>query len=102
MNSAVINIKTDATVKSNAKKVAADLGISLSALINGFLRDLVKSKTVKFSADNEIPSEYMIKALKENAIDRKKGRISPAFNNIDDEVAWLNDPNARYENGDKV
>ena len=102
MNTTVINIKTDPQVKKQAQSVAAELGISLSGLINGFLKDLIKTKTVKFSANDEIPSEYMIKALKESERDIKRGRISPAFNNIDEEIAWLNNPNARYENGDKV
>lgn len=102
MNTAVINIKTEPTTKKQAQKVASELGISLSGLINGFLKDLVKTRTVKLSANDEIPSEYMMKALRENEEDRKKGRISPAFNNIHDEIAWLNNPNARYENGDKV
>lgn len=102
MNTAVINIKTEPSTKKGAQKVASELGISLSSLVNGFLRDLIKTKTVKFCADDEIPSEYMIKALKENERDRKKGRISPAFKNAKDAIAWLEDPNARLQNGDKA
>lgn len=102
MNTAVINLKTDPKTKKAAQKVAEELGMSLSSLINGFLKDMIQTKSVYFSADEEVPSAYMMKALKENEKDRKAGRISPSFTNIKDEIAWLNDPNARYENGDKV
>ena len=74
MKTAVINIKTDAKVKAGAQEVAAELGFSLSSLINGYLRQLVKSKTVHFSLSEEEPSEYLIKALKESEEDRKAGR----------------------------
>ena len=30
------------------------------------------------------------------------GRVSPAFTNAKDAMAWLNDPDARFQNGDKV
>lgn len=74
MKTAVINIKTDAKVKAHAQKVAAELGFSLSSLINGYLRQLVKSKEVHFSLSEDEPSEYLIKALKESEKDRKAGR----------------------------
>jgi len=45
----VINIKTDKDVKRNAKKVAEDLGFSLSAVINAYLKQFVRNKEVYFS-----------------------------------------------------
>jgi addiction module RelB/DinJ family antitoxin len=36
MNTAIINIKTDAKVKKEAQAVASDLGLTLSGAINGF------------------------------------------------------------------
>ena len=57
MNTAVINIKTDVRVKTQAKKIASELGFSLSALINGYLNQLIKTKVVHFSALDETPSE---------------------------------------------
>ena len=54
MKTAVINIKTDTEVKANAQKVASELGFSLSSLINGYLRQLVKTKTINFSLLNEV------------------------------------------------
>src|SRR3989338_1019477 len=74
MNTAVINIKINPQVKKDAQKVAGKLGLSLSSLINGYLRQLIKTKTVTFSLREE-PSEYMIQALKESRKDIKAGRV---------------------------
>lgn len=101
MNTAVINIKTEPQVKKKAQVLAEEMGISLSSLINGFLRHLIKTKTVTFTAHEE-PSPYLIKALKESREDIKKGRVSASFDNTDDAISWLNDSDARYQNGDKV
>lgn len=103
MNTAVINVKIDPKVKRQAQNIASDLGFSLSALINGYLKSLIKTKTVHFSlTEKEEPSEYLIKALKESEEDRKAGRVSPSFDNVEDAIKWLNDPKARYINGSKT
>lgn len=44
----VINIRTDKEVKKNAQKVASDLGFSLSAIINAYLKQFVRNKEVYF------------------------------------------------------
>lgn len=74
MNTSIINIKTNPEVKANAKRIASDLGFSLSALINGYLKQLVKTKTAHFSLSENTPSEYMLNALKESEKDVKAGR----------------------------
>ncbi len=75
MNTAVINIKVEPNVKKKAQNVAGRLGLSLSALINGYLRQLIKTETVVFSTKEE-PTAYMIKALKEAEEDIKAGRVT--------------------------
>ena len=89
MNTAVINIKTDAKVKVQAQKIAAQMGFSLSSLINGYLRQLTRTKTVSFTLNNEEPSDYLIQALKESEADRLAGRTSGPFDNADDAAKWL-------------
>jgi addiction module RelB/DinJ family antitoxin len=88
MSTAVINIKTDPKVKAKAQKIASELGFSLSALINGYLNQLVRTKTIHFSVLEEEPSEYMIQALKESEEDRKKGRYS-SFDSVDGASEFL-------------
>jgi addiction module RelB/DinJ family antitoxin len=98
MNTAVINFKTDPKVKKKAQKVASELGFSLSSLLNGYIRHLIKTKTVYFTAKSEEPSEYLIEVLKESEADRKAGEVSPSFDNAEDAIAWLNDPKRKFVN----
>lgn len=45
-----INIKADKEVKENAQRVAKELGMPLSVVINAFLHDFIRSRSVAFSA----------------------------------------------------
>ena len=101
MNTAVLNVKVNPDTKKEAQKVAAELGMSLSAIINGFLSHLVRTKTITFST-REVPSQYLLDALKEAKEDVKAGKVSPKFTTAKDSIRWLNDPNATYQNGDRV
>ncbi len=75
MNTAVINIKTEPRVKLAAQKLAEELGLSLSAMINGFLHQAIKTKTLVFSAQNEDqPTEYLLESLRESEKDLKEGK----------------------------
>lgn len=74
MNTAVVNVKVDPQVKQEAQKVAKELGISLSGVINGFLKHLIRTKSIHFSL-NEEPSDYLIRSLRESREDIKAGRV---------------------------
>ena len=89
MQTAAIYIKTDPEVKAKAQKVARDLGFSLSSLINGWLKQLVKTKTVTFSSYDEYPNETTRKILRQAEINWKKGKHSPLFKTGEEAVAWL-------------
>ena len=92
MNSAAIYIKTDPKVKKEAQRVAKELGFSLSSLINGWLRQLVKTKEVSFSThthENEIPNARLRRSMREAKKNLKSGNHSPVFNTGEEAVAWL-------------
>ncbi len=89
MNTAAIYIKTDPEVKMKAQKVAKELGLSLSSLLNGWLRHLIKTKTVTFSSYDEYPNEATRKILRQAELNWKKGNHSPAFKTGEEAVAWL-------------
>jgi len=75
----VINIKTDKEVKRDAQRVAENLGFSLSALINAYLRQFVRNKEVYFSVAPRM-SSGLEKLLGEVEIDiQKKKNISSSF-----------------------
>jgi len=69
MNTAVINIKQTKVFKTKIQKIANELGISVSALINGYLSSrLPDLKKVIFTID-EKPSKYLIES---NSTGKKK------------------------------
>ena len=88
MNGAVINIKVEQKLKTEAQEIASNLGFSLSSLINGYLRQLTKTKTIYFSLQDEEPSEYLIKALRESEEERKTGRFK-SFKTADQALAFI-------------
>ena len=73
MNTAAIYIKTNPEIKAKAQKIAKELGLSLSALVNAWLKQLVRTKTVTFSTSAEEPSEYLKKLMKQAEKDYQKG-----------------------------
>jgi len=93
MDTAVINIRTDAKLKSSAQKVANDLGFSLSALVKGFLKHLIKTKKVTFSLREE-PNDRLIKSIKQAEEDWKKGNYY-SFKNPDDALTFLDKLNKK-------
>lgn len=103
MNTAIINIKTDPKVKKEAQVLAERLGFSLSSVLNAFLRDFLRKRTIAFSDDIRLElTPYAKRMLKRSEEDVKRGRVSPWFSSVEESDMWLNDPNARYQNGDPV
>ncbi len=89
MDTAVINIRVDPNVKTQFQKVADELGLGVSSLLNALMRQVIRTKRVELEVRPEIPNAYMIKMLKESEEDIKNGRVSPSFDNADEAVAWL-------------
>ena len=83
MNTAIINVKVEPITKRKARRVAEDLGLSLSGLVNGLLKQVIRTKTVTLSVSDEEPTEYMLKALKESSEDIKRGRVISFENGAD-------------------
>jgi len=88
MQTAVINIKTEPKIKKQAQEVAKALGFSLSSLIDGYLRQLIRTKAVDFKLE-ERPNAYLRSVMKQAKENLKKGNHSPVFTNIKDELKWL-------------
>ena len=85
----VIHIKADKEVKENAQKVARDLGLSLSDIINASLRNFIQTRTVVFT-DIPTMTPQLEKKLDRIEKDIKEGKnLSPAFTNIKDATDYL-------------
>lgn len=86
--SSIINVKVDPKVKRQAHKVAEKLGISLSAAINMYLRQLISSETIYATTHQEKPSKRLLAAIREAKEDRKHGRLR-SFDNVENALAHL-------------
>lgn len=90
----IINFKTDKKVKDEAQKIAGQMGLNLSDILNVYLRRFVKEKELHISLDR--PSEGLVKEIKEAEAEIKRGDVSPSFGNAKDAVAWLSDKKRKY------
>ncbi len=75
MQSAVINFTTEEKIKQEAQKIAKAMGISLSTVLNRYLKHFVQTKKVVFTAEDEIPNKWLVNALKQSEADVKAGRV---------------------------
>ncbi len=88
MQSAVINFTTEEKIKQEAQKTAKKMGVSLSMVLNNYLKHYIRTKTVTFVVDDEIPNQYLINALKQSEEDVKAGRVI-TFKSPQEELAYL-------------
>ncbi len=75
MRSAVINVRTKPEIKQMAQKVAEELGFNLSTVINAFLKQFIRTKTVFFTLNEGRPTPFLVRDLKQSEEDRKAGRV---------------------------
>ena len=85
----VIHIKADKEVKENAAKVAKDLGLNLSDVINASLRNFIRTREIVFSDTPQMTPE-LEKLLKRVDDDIKHNRnLSPRFKSVEESINWL-------------
>jgi addiction module RelB/DinJ family antitoxin len=89
MTKTTINIKADKDVKENAQKVARELGIPLSTIINAYLNQLIRTKKVHFFVDKELKPSIK-KRLDRLSREAKNGKnLSPTFKNVSEAIRYL-------------
>ncbi|MDP3764708.1 MAG: hypothetical protein Q8Q95_03765 [bacterium] len=90
MSKTVINIKTEKEVKNLVQKLAKDLGLSLSDVMNAALRNFIRSREVYFSHIPQMTPEFeRLLGDIEKDIQIKKN-LSPAFDSADKAIKYLN------------
>lgn len=92
MKTSVINVKTDREVKKSAQKVAEELGLSLSTVINAYLRQFVRNKEIHLTTVPHMSAELeeFLGRVEEDI--KKKRNFSPAFSSGEEMDRWLNAP----------
>ncbi|HMA77663.1 MAG TPA: DUF6364 family protein [Candidatus Paceibacterota bacterium] len=85
----VLSIKTDKETKAAAQEVAKSMGLTLSALVNSYLKQVVATRRVELYAPEPMSPELEA-TLTEIDADIKAGRnLSPIFSSEKDAREWL-------------
>lgn len=86
----LINIKADVEVKRRAQKIAKEIGIPLSTIINAYLKQFGREQRVNFLVPLR-PNKKTAKLLRQASDDyRKKKNISPLFSTAEEMDVYLN------------
>lgn len=88
MNTVSILVNVDPKVKAKAQKTAEKMGLSLTSVINHYLKHFIAVETITFSANDEKPSQYLIDSIKQSEADVKAGRVI-RFKNVQAELDYL-------------
>ncbi len=71
----MINIKADREVKVKAQRVAKNLGIPLSLVINNYLRNFIQTKEVRFSLNRDTMPLGTPEGVLKPAVKRRFARV---------------------------
>lgn len=88
MGKTVINFKVDVEVKEEAQKLARELGMPLSAIVNAQLRELIRTRGLNVSAEPRM-SSYLEKVIEGVERDRKMSRDITRTDSLEETLAHL-------------
>ena len=84
----VISVRTDKDVKNAAQQIAQSIGISLSTMINAYLRQVIVTGRIELYAPEQMtPKLEGLIAQVESEL--KSGQVSKKFDNASDFLADL-------------
>lgn len=85
----IIHVKTDKDLKKDAVETAKKMGFSLSAVVNGFLRNYVQTQELHITSSPRM-TPYLELALKSIDADIKTGRnLSTPFHSPKKAIKYL-------------
>ncbi len=83
----ILNIKTDKKLKSEAKTVADEMGLTLTTVVNSMLKQFVREREITFSTQ-DYPSPMLREALKESRAEFEAGELK-VFSSAEELIADL-------------
>jgi DNA-damage-inducible protein J len=90
MSQIPVTIKIDADLKQEAQQLAKSLGLSLSAIVENKLRQVVRERRIVFE-ENLVPNQKTAAALQQVEADAKANRnLSSPFDTIEKLERHLN------------
>lgn len=82
----ILNVKIDKSTKDQAAKLAGQMGLSLSAVVNSFLRNYIQTQELHVTAAPRMTpylEKIIDRARRENELD------SPAFSEAKSLMKWV-------------
>ncbi len=80
-------IKTDKVLKQKAQKLAKEMGLPLSTLVNNYFKNFIIERQVVFDAP--MPNKKTIKAIEEARKEFKAGKTPGPFSTAKEAIAYL-------------
>lgn len=96
MKTTVINFKTEKIIKEKAQKVAKQMGLNLTDIMNVYLRDFINRKELNIRVEE--PTEETAKDIMEAVKEIKEGKTSPTFDDAKTAIKWLDEKSKKYAN----
>ncbi|MFH1252954.1 MAG: type II toxin-antitoxin system RelB/DinJ family antitoxin [Candidatus Uhrbacteria bacterium] len=78
----VINFKTDKQIKTQAQKIASQMGLNLSDVLNVYLRNFINNKILYISLDKseQTPTSELLAAIKSARKEYARQKNKPSKN----------------------
>lgn len=89
----MINIKADVKVKEEVQSILGELGLSLSGVVNAFLKQIIRTREVRFVAGNKM-TPYLERAIEEAQHDLKQGKLGKPLT-LEEAINYLDGISAR-------
>ncbi|MBI4360099.1 MAG: type II toxin-antitoxin system RelB/DinJ family antitoxin [Candidatus Jacksonbacteria bacterium] len=88
----LLNFKIDTELKEEAQRVASELGFPLSTLLNAYVRQLIKNRSVYFNTKPD--THTMPPALEEELEEVERDihsnkNLSRSFSDVQDAITYL-------------
>lgn len=96
MDTTIINFKTRKDVKKQAQKIAKQMGLNLTSVMNIYLQDFIRTKELKIKLEE--PTLKTSKDILSSIKELKEGNASPTFNTAEDAIKWLDKDAKKHAN----
>ncbi len=83
MSTTVISVKLDQNVKTSAQEVAKSTGLTLSTLVNAYLRQVATTRRIELYAP-ELMTPKLEKFIAEIETELKAGKVSKKFDDVEE------------------
>ncbi len=84
----VISVKIDKEVKASAQEVANSAGLTLSTLVNAYLRQVAATRRIELYAPEQMTPK-LEKLIEEVEAELKNGKASKEFDSVEEFLADL-------------